>query len=527
MADQGFCGSSSGDIVKQGYLFVKRPPRRRFDMLRAWHKRFLVLKDETSERGPLLEMYTSQEEALLQCTAPACSSGGSTARASPAAAPACCRLCFDLAQTVHVGFTSDSKRFPNALVLVCQGRSPLVLAAQDELGSRSWLLALGLIAHKASSQHGWRFMCRKASEQAAAMANCAAFSSSVENSASGAGSTDLGSSCRTRTARGSGGSSGACEGDSAESLDGVLIPPPLEYGDGCLDMLFSRERFPVTVQPSEASERLGLRGEYQLVILGHSVGLLRPGAAEPFLVWPVTCIRQYRHELLLQPGQGPQHAASCAKAAAARGAATLVTIEVGRRCCTGEGAFQFRTQRGQEVIRELKRAVSLWAARKAALASWCQSRAVAQRSSCVRLGRSAPATPSLSMPPAWRRQPESPEAARSCGGGGDTNYVLPAFERSSSSLSNGSVLSSPQLGRPCQSDPERLGTRADSSCEDANYVRVTAAVHSKGRVSFRKPGSPPLPPPLVQLVTTTGTLPHDKKLQEIRRAEGYIEVLPT
>lgn len=492
-------------------------------MLRAWHKRFLVLKDETSERGPLLEMYTSQEEALSQAAAPACSSGGGPR--SPSLAPACCRLCFDLAQTVHVGFTSDSKRFPNALVLVCQGRSPLVLAAQDELGSRSWLLALGLIAHKASSQHGWRFMCRKASEQAAAMANSVAFSSSVENSASGTGSTDLGSSCRGRLARGSTGS-GACEGDSAESLDGVLIPPPLEYGDGCLDMLFSRERFPVAVQPSEASERLGLRGDYQLVILGHSVGLLRPGAPEPFLVWPVTCIRQYRHELLLQPGQGPQHAASCAKAAAARGATTLVTIEVGRRCCTGEGVFQFRTQRGQEVIRELKRAVSLWAARKAALASWCQSRAVAQRSSCVRLGRSAPATPSLSMPPAWRRQPESPEAARSCSGadGRDMNYVLPAFERSSSSLSNGSVLSSPQLGRPCQSDPERLGSRADTSCEDANYVRVTAAVHGKGRVSFRRPGSPT---PLVQLVAASSTLQHDKKLQEIRRAEGYIEVLPT
>nr|XP_037291747.1 uncharacterized protein LOC119187773 [Rhipicephalus microplus] len=127
------------------------------------------------------------------------------------------------------------------------------------------------------------------------------------------------------------------------------------------------------------------------------------------------------------------------------------------------------------------------------------------------------------MPPAWRRQPQSPDEARSCSGGGDLNYVLPAFERSSSSLSNGSVLSSPQLGRPCQSDPERLGSHADASYEDANYVRVTTAVHSKGRVSFRKPASPPL----VQLLSTTGTLPHDKKLQEIRRAEGYIEVLPT
>ncbi|KAK8775973.1 hypothetical protein V5799_030682 [Amblyomma americanum] len=109
----------------------------------------------------------------------------------------------------------------------------------------------------------------------------------------------------------------------------LLLLTRAQFG-GCRAVLFSRERFPVVVQPSETSERLGLRGDYQLVILGHSVGLLRPGAPEPFLVWPVTCIRQYRHELLLQPGQGPQHAASCAKAAAARGATTLVTIEVGR-----------------------------------------------------------------------------------------------------------------------------------------------------------------------------------------------------
>lgn len=82
-------------------------------------------------------------------------------------------------------------------------------------------------------------------------------------------------------------------------------------------MLFSRERFPVSVNPSQASERVGLRGDYQLVILGHSVGLLRPGAPEPFLVWPVTCIRQYKHELLL------------GNAKSAR-STTLVTIEVGR-----------------------------------------------------------------------------------------------------------------------------------------------------------------------------------------------------
>ncbi|CAN8019849.1 unnamed protein product, partial [Ixodes persulcatus] len=182
----------------------------------AWHKRFLVLKDETSERGPLLELYTSQEEALSQ------------AGTAPCLRSPCCRLCFDLAQTVHVGFTSDSKRFPNALVLVCQGRSPLVLAAQDELGSRSWLLALGLIAHKASSQHGWRFMCKKASEQAVAVATSVAYANSLENSSSAG--TNASSCGAVRRQSGS-----TFDGESENSLDAVLIPPPLEYGDGCLD----------------------------------------------------------------------------------------------------------------------------------------------------------------------------------------------------------------------------------------------------------------------------------------------------
>lgn len=161
-------------------------------------------------------MYSSQEEASAQA-----------ALATPCSRVPCCRLCFDLAQTVHVGFTSDSKRFPNALVLVCQGRSPLVLAAQDELGSRSWLLALGLIAHKASSQHGWRFMCKKASEQAMSVATSVAYTGSLENSSSAG--TDLGS-CATRCQSG-----GTFDGYSGDSLDAVLIPPPLEYGDGCLD----------------------------------------------------------------------------------------------------------------------------------------------------------------------------------------------------------------------------------------------------------------------------------------------------
>lgn len=441
-------------------------------MLRAWHKRFFVLKDETSERGPALEMYKSPEEARVVV--------------SP-------WLSLDLAQTVHVGFTSDSKRFPNALVLVCQGRSPLLLAAHDELGSRSWLLALGLIAHKASAQHAWRFMCKKAPEEPP-VGRCTSSGALYGASSDASAAATEVSSVQHRL-------SVNTDADSMTgSLDGVVIPPPLEYGDGCLDALFSRERFLVTVSPTEASERLALRGEYQLLILGHSVGLVQPGSRQCTIVWPVTCIRQYRHELLLS-----EHA---------RSKTTMVTIEVGRRCCTGEGLFQFRTQRGQEVIRELKRAVALWAARKAALASWCQSRAVAaaQRSS-LRLGRSAPATPSLSMPPAWRRPHvvDSPPD-HSSSSGDDFNYIVPAFQRSASSLGDDSGLPSPRMPRPCRSDPgDHLVEGDDDDEDDSNYVRISSIggpvnVH---RVSFRN------------------TVVPDKTLQELRNAEGYIEVLPT
>ncbi|GFT53758.1 uncharacterized protein NPIL_98541 [Nephila pilipes] len=101
----------------------------------AWHKRYFVLRDETQDRSPCLEMYEKDElfTASLGIAGP--------------------KLILDLGQCVHIGFTSDSTRFPYALVIVCQGRSPLILAAEDELSARSWLLALGLITHKGNAGH--------------------------------------------------------------------------------------------------------------------------------------------------------------------------------------------------------------------------------------------------------------------------------------------------------------------------------------------------------------------------------------
>jgi len=39
-------------------------------------------------------------------------------------------------ETVHVGITSESNRFSHVLVIVVSGRSPLLLAAEDEITAR-------------------------------------------------------------------------------------------------------------------------------------------------------------------------------------------------------------------------------------------------------------------------------------------------------------------------------------------------------------------------------------------------------
>ncbi|GBM43364.1 hypothetical protein AVEN_117592-1, partial [Araneus ventricosus] len=72
-------------------------------LIRAWHKRYFVLRDETQDRSPCLEMYEKDE----LFTAPLGIAGP--------------KLILDLGQCVHIGFTSDSSRFPYALVIVCQG----------------------------------------------------------------------------------------------------------------------------------------------------------------------------------------------------------------------------------------------------------------------------------------------------------------------------------------------------------------------------------------------------------------------
>ncbi|RWS09737.1 hypothetical protein B4U79_19010 [Dinothrombium tinctorium] len=122
----------SSDIVKQGYLYVKRPPGNRWNKIKAWHKRFFILRDSSTNNSAELAMYNSLQEAKTNSAL----------------------LNLYLRETVHIGIASESHRFSNVLVVVFNGRSPLLLAAEDELTARSWMLALDLTSQKTNPSEG-------------------------------------------------------------------------------------------------------------------------------------------------------------------------------------------------------------------------------------------------------------------------------------------------------------------------------------------------------------------------------------
>ncbi|KAG8174858.1 hypothetical protein JTE90_026884 [Oedothorax gibbosus] len=367
--------------------------------MRAWHKRYFVLRDETQDRSPCLEMYEKDE----LFTAPLGIAGP--------------KLILDLGQCAHIGFTSDSTRFPYALVIVCQGRSPLVIAAEDELSARSWLLALGLITHKGSAGHYQRTSINPPpSAEGARKRNKAAYRDTC---------------------------SLPQESSSDMSADMAISLLHEECNDNDMDLSFAREIFQVSVHPTESSQRLGMNGDLQLAVFSHGVGLAKPGMASCFVVWPVAHIRQYLHE---------------STNTTVKTKTTIVSLEVGRRSATGEGVFQFRTQKGAEIIRELKGIIEIWSARKQVLSIQQSSgkhdvfrtspaKNMHHRSRTWNFtGRSAPCTPSLAFPNNWHQHRSSPgpskktpseqvvpEATR-----GETevephpriNYIVPCFEES-------------------------------------------------------------------------------------------------
>lgn len=81
-----------------------------------------------------------------------------------------------------------------------------------------------------------------------------------------------------------------------------------------------KERYSIFFETTEASERVGLRGNLELVVFARGIGIARKGDSECFLLWPISVIRQYRLESMDKHSRRKYN----------KSKVTLVTIEVGR-----------------------------------------------------------------------------------------------------------------------------------------------------------------------------------------------------
>ncbi|XP_067136259.1 docking protein 2-like [Centruroides vittatus] len=412
-------------VVKRGHLYIKRPPRKCWDKLKAWHKRYFVLRDETRLSDPRLEMYNGKEPVSFGSRRP--------------------EMTLDLGGCLHVGYSAESTRFPYALVLVCRGKSPLLLAAEDELATRSWLLALSLIARK---EYGKGVSKRLIPRRDVTPDGDHFAETSFPDRACNAWRSDA-----TRSRR---------------KVSTCRLGDP----------------FRVTVKHTEDSRKSGIGGEVLMIVCRHGVGLARLGETECFLLWPVAYLRQFRHQSL----------------AGGWSRSTLVTLEVGRRCSTGEGVFQFKTQKGREIIEVLKKMVELWSSRKAT----CGRRHSKQELETVtplKSGDSDPCIPSVSLPDAWQKTCPPDRSSRE-----DLNYIVPVIEHSpvlSKRKSSCDVIKGRMLHPlSAQEGSTRIG-RSLPTTPDCLSVRNLG----EGDSSDSEPEK-----------TVTKTEPED---------EGYIEVLPT
>ncbi|GAB6018858.1 hypothetical protein CHUAL_000517 [Chamberlinius hualienensis] len=241
------------NIVKHGYLFIKRPPKNGFIRLKSWHKRYFVLRDETIDHPSRLEMYIKEADFLKNQT----------------------RFVLNLDKVIHVGRAEDSKRFRQAFMIVCAGRVPILLADEDAMYMNSWLLAVTLIAEKRNNDQS---------------------------------------------------------GDCSDCTD-IFSP---------FDDSFVR-KYDIIIESTTTSKLNGIEGDYVLTIRSWGLSLSKPRSDDYVVNWPLCFIRKFKSESLPQSYYKKRN--------------YVVTLELGRRCSTGEGIFQFQTIYGKEIIADMNQAI--------------------------------------------------------------------------------------------------------------------------------------------------------------------------
>ncbi|XP_014675917.1 PREDICTED: uncharacterized protein LOC106815904 [Priapulus caudatus] len=303
--------ASDGDVVKRGYLYIKRPPGHSWLPWKVWAKRYFILRELTTlnsahqgsphSRSLTFEMYCSLEDQFKRCPR---------------------KVAFELQGTLHVCNTRGSSRYKFTFVIVSDGCNPLILAADSELVKQEWLKTFARIisgkrTNNNSNDDGMTVVSEPAYD----------------------GMSRFGRTAGRSSEHGSPAASVA----SAPTVAGSLFSLPVYEGRDCSIRGEEAEEdlckmYPVRIQPTFTSEQYRLTGDYMLKVTSQGLAVYRPGSDAEVMYWPLKHIRKFKNH---EP-RTPRHQIS------------IVTLETGRRSPTGDGLIQLSTRYGRDLVREIR-----------------------------------------------------------------------------------------------------------------------------------------------------------------------------
>ncbi|CAH1247004.1 Hypp7807 [Branchiostoma lanceolatum] len=271
--------ATSGDIVRQGYLYIKRPPfGSRLRRLRTWQRYFVLLRDEFEEGKITLEFYNHERAAVSTETE---TKGRGTTKV------------IELTGIAHVGRVSKaaSQHAHCFTIVPDEEQPPLILACDDNMRMLEWISAVKLLSSKLV----------KPPEP-------------VPRREPPSG--------EDRTERQS--SSDLQQQSSPLTSEGVMIRPKPD-GASASRSPGKRRSYKVYVMPTELASTIKLTGVFRIRVTRRSVEVYSLYGGAPKLNLPLSCIKGYK----VYPS-----AVEVDK---------ILVLETARHSPAGQGIFQFRT----------------------------------------------------------------------------------------------------------------------------------------------------------------------------------------
>lgn len=125
------------DIIKYGYMMIKRPPTSTKVRIKAWQSKYFVLRNKTQNLSQRLEYYKDENAFELQ---------------KPV------EYSFYLDSIVYIGETHSSKSHCYPIMIVCSKQGAITLACDTEKVTKDWLEAINKVVVKVggtSSSEMW------------------------------------------------------------------------------------------------------------------------------------------------------------------------------------------------------------------------------------------------------------------------------------------------------------------------------------------------------------------------------------